>query len=352
MVKPTETNTALNTFGHPVECAAHYADVDREMVAQVIDWLNAQNEGVTDKNKRFSQSWLARLSRLDPSTINQVLRGKYPTSPRKQLKAMLDAIADHERKATAGASGMPYVTTGVYKLVRNTSERARSMNSFAVVAGFVGVGKTAAAKHYASEYGNTYLIEANPSMTASVLLNEIMAALKIGIHPRYGKSQTMDARFASIVEDLRNTATLLLIDEAETMSHKCLHQLRRIRDKANIGIVLLGTEKLDALIAPEHGEFDQIRSRVCMWPNVIKSINRKDADALAQAAFDAYAGGELGELSDDVLTALWGYCKGSARMLVENLIPSVRDFGLKKGEVLDASLVHDIAKQVLNLRGV
>ena len=125
------------------------------------------------------------------------------------------------------------------------------------------------------------------------------------------------------------------------------HILRRIRDKAGVGIVLAGTEKLHALIAPEHGEFDQIRSRVVFWLPVIKSIKREDADALAQAAFDMDG---IADVPDDVLDALWSYSKGSARMLVENLIPAVRDYGLKQGHALEAALVHDIAQQVLNLQ--
>ncbi|AXF86417.1 hypothetical protein DTO96_102171 [Ephemeroptericola cinctiostellae] len=129
------------------------------------------------------------------------------------------------------------------------------------------------------------------------------------------------------------------------MSHRCLHELRRIRDMAGVGIVLAGTEKLSALIMPEHGEFDQIRSRVCLWPKTITAISREDADALAQSSLD-----EQGELDKPVLDALWSYSKGSARMLMENLIPAIKDYGINKGEALDESLVHDIAKQVLNLR--
>jgi DNA transposition AAA+ family ATPase len=129
------------------------------------------------------------------------------------------------------------------------------------------------------------------------------------------------------------------------MSHKCLHILRRIRDVAGVGIVLVGTEKLGALISPTHGEFDQIRSRVTIWPPTVTEIKREDADALAQAALD-----EQGELSGEVLDALWSYSKGSARMLTENLIPSIKDFGLAKGNELNAALVAAIAKQTLNLK--
>lgn len=338
----------IGAFGQPIKCTDAYTDNDREMVAEIVDWFAAQNNGETDPKKLKTQAWLGRLSRINTSTVSQIIKGKYPSSPTKQLRAMLGAIEDFGRKQEAGST-MRYVHTGIYRSIASACQRASSVESFAVVSGYVGVGKTSAVKAYAALNDNVYIIEANPSMTASVLLDEIMGVLKIGVNERYGRSRTMDAKFMSIIFELRGSITTLIIDEAETMNRQCLHFLRRIRDKASVGIVLVGTERLHALIAPEHGEFDQIRSRVAIWLPIIKAISRSDSDALSQAAFDV---DEVGDVPEDVLDALWGYCKGSARMLLENLIPAVRDYGLRKGEVLDASLVHDIAKQVLNLRGV
>lgn len=339
-------NDNIGAFGQPVKCHESYKDIDREMIAQIVDWFALQNAGLTDPKQLKSGAWLARLSRMSSSTVSQVMSGKYPSSPTKFLRTMVSAIEDYDRKQEAG-TGMRYVQNSVYRAIHNACQRATTCESFAIVSGYVGVGKTAAVKAYAALNDNVHVIEANPSMTASVLLDEIMSALKIGVHESFGRNRTMDARFMSIVYELRGSITTLIIDEAETVSHQCLHILRRLRDKAGVGIVLAGTEKLHALIAPEHGEFDQIRSRVVFWLPVIKSIKREDSDALAQAAFDM---DDIADVPNDVLDALWGYSKGSARMLVENLIPAVRDYGLKQGHALEAELVHDIAQQVLNLQ--
>ena len=142
-----------------------------------------------------------------------------------------------------------------------------------------------------------------------------------------------------------HVVTAGFLQDAGTAQNDFAPLLHRIRDKANIGIVLAGTEKLTSLISPMHGEFDQIRSRVCLWPETIKTISRADADALAQSALD-----EQGELDAPVLDALWQYSKGSARMLMENLIPAVKDYGIGKGQAFGAELVHAIAQQVLNLK--
>lgn len=340
------TSENIGAYGQPVECHKAYKDIDRELLAQIIDWFAKANKDEVDAKKIKTQSWLGRLARINTSTVSQILSGKYPSSPSKQLKALLTAIEDYERQQKA-SSAMSYIRTGIYRSIASACQRATSVSSFAIVSGYVGVGKTSAVKEYARINEHTYVIEANPSMTVSVLLDEIMSALKIGIHERFGRSRTMDARFMSIVYELRGTISTLIIDEAETMNRQCLHFLRRIRDKASIGVVLVGTERLHSLIAPEHGEFDQIRSRVALWLPIIKQITRDDSDALAQAALNLE---DVGELSQEVLDALWKYGKGSARMLLENLIPAIRDYGLKQGRELDDELVHQIAAQVLNLK--
>ena len=51
-------------------------------------------------------------------------------------------------------------------------------------------------------------------------------------------------------------------------------------------------------------------------------------------------------LPDDMLAALWAYCDGSARVLNENLIPAIRDYGVGRAP-MSAELVHQIAEKVL-----
>ena len=96
----------LNVFGQPIEPLPHYTDVHREQIAEIVDWMAEKNRDVTDKKKLVTQTWLARAARLKPAAVNQVLRGKYASPPDAQLRAMLDAIADYERKAEFSGASM------------------------------------------------------------------------------------------------------------------------------------------------------------------------------------------------------------------------------------------------------
>lgn len=301
-----------------------YTPHDHELIDIIKAWLAENNK---------TRSWLSKISDIPGGTVSQILSGKYASSPSKQLGTMLSCINVEDERLKDGTAG--YIIGSVHRLMEVVYERTRKHRSFGVVTGYVGVGKTRTATEYSATTPLTLLVEASPSMTAGVLLGQLLDQLNAPA------PAGLDRMFREVLKALRGTNYLLIVDEAEKVSAAALEYLRRIRDLAQVGIVLQGTEKLAMLIKPQHGQFDQIRSRVHMWPKTIESINRDDADDMARAAL-----GEAGELDAEVLDALWAYCDGSARVLCENLVPAIRDYGIGKG-ALTAALVQKIAKAVL-----
>lgn len=90
-----------------------------------------------------------------------------------------------------------------------------------------------------------------------------------------------------------------------------------------------------------------------MWPATIESITRDDCEEMARAGLaDAPAAeGQPPELGEDVLAALWAYSGGSARVLMESLLPAIRDYGFGKAP-LTGKLVDAIASKVLFMKRV
>lgn len=306
---------------------AHYTTDDIARIERISGWM---------EQKQYTQAALARLARISASTLNQILKGVYATSPSKQLVSAESAMRHAEETS---ADAVAPVETSVYKLAFAACGMARRYRNFAVLPAFVGTGKTFAIKQYAKRHPNTHLIEATPTMTTQSLV-KLLARVVAG----YDGKGSIDDKFRAVVDALRNTDSLLIVDEAETLTPHQLHTLRRIRDLANIGIVLSGTEHLSGLIKPEHGQFDQIRSRTGFWPETVRQITQEDAAALIQSGFGTE------EVPDEVVQRLYGYCKGSARMLVEGLIAGVREF--RKGRPLDVKLVDAVAKQTLCLQSL
>ncbi len=320
----------------PHEWCPHYSEADRDAVRKVLGWLDQHGK---------TESWLSRLSRVNTGTLNQILKGKYPpkSGPGSFLAMMLEAIKLKDERGSK--HGVPFVETSLSKLARAACHRARLYRNFAVLAGYVGVGKTVALKNISASTPSTYLVEADPDMGPGALLQALVEATRAEVQTR-GKfsTGTTSEKFRALVRALDGTGALLIVDEAETMQPRALEYLRRIRDKAGVGVVLSGTERLTGLIQPEHGQFDQIRSRVGYWPATVTAITREDADAVTQAGFPDL------DLTQDVLDALWRYNDGSIRVLVEDLIPAIRDYGIGKGRPFNAALVKQIATEVLRLK--
>lgn len=304
----------------------HYTITDRKIAQQAITWIAERN---------YTQAALARLSRTNPSTLNQILKGKYATSPTKQLQAIESAMLNADEKT--GLAIAP-VETSVYRLAHRACDMARRYHNFAVLSAWVGTGKTFALKRYAAGHPNTYIVEATPTMTPQSLTKQL-ARMVVGLE----KGSIAD-KFDAVVSSLKGTDSLIIVDEAETLTHNQLETIRRIRDLAGVGIVLAGTEHLAGLIKPQHGQFGQIRSRTGFWPEVVQAITADDAAALTQSAFGAE------EVAEDVIARLYAYSKGSARMLVEGLIAGIKEF--RNDRALNVQLVDAVAKQALCLQSM
>lgn len=314
--QPEAQNAPKAPVGAPVNTwPEHFTSADIASVKAIRAWL-AENS--------YSQAALSRLARVSSGALNQLLRGNYAAAPGKLLAALLSAIKHADEQPGNGMANAP-VETSVSRLTEAACGMARRYRNFAVLTGYVGIGKTFALKQYAAANPNTIIIEANPCMTPQSLIKQL-ARRVAGVE----KGSIAD-KFDHIVATLKDTDSLIIIDEAETLTANQLHTIRRIRDTANIGVVLAGTEHLYGLIRPEHGQFDQIRSRAGFWPASVKGITANDAAALTQSAFGAE------DVPEDVISRLFAYCKGSARMLVEGLIAALKEF--RQGRPLDVKLV-------------
>ncbi|MDR3087365.1 MAG: AAA family ATPase [Azoarcus sp.] len=330
MLAIAEHQTAPETAPAPV-FTPHYSQEDIQDVEAIHAWL---------KRNGYTKTALARLARVSVPSLSQIMSGKYGAPPAKMLKAVRAAMAHAEEQAGTVSE---VVETSVFRLAHLACDMARRYRNFAVFTGFVGTGKTFAIKHYAATHPNTHIIEANPCMTPQSLI-KLLARIVAGVE----KGSIAD-KFDQIVANLKDTDSLIVIDEAETLTPNQLHTIRRIRDTANVGVVLAGTEHLSGLIRPAHGQFDQIRSRAGFWPETVKGITDADAAALVQSALGQSAFGSE-EVPDEVIARLFAYCKGSARMLVEGLIAGIREF--RGGRALDVKLVDAVAKQALCLQSL
>lgn len=149
-----------------------------------------------------------------------------------------------------------FVPTDTAQKILEVCSMAHTMNDINLVIGEAGLGKTMAIKHYAQTVENVVLIETEPTFSPKVLLIELCN--KLGVPP----SKSNHDNIANIIEKLNGSDRLIIIDEAELLSYKCLEVIRRIHDKSGVGVVLAGMPRLRTNLRGKRGEYKQLYSRI------------------------------------------------------------------------------------------
>lgn len=309
----------------------HYTAADMSMCQKIIDWLGDAGVSNTRAN-------LQRATGLSAGTVTQVLSGQYPSPPTPHLEAMW-SVVDRAEARNREPSSIPFTPTSVSAAVSAVIRRAHTDRDFGIFAGRVGIGKSMALRQYHAEQRQTsVLIEAFPGAGAAVVMR--LLATRIGAPQR---RRTIADITATVVETLRGRDTVLLIDEAETLTDQALLHLRRVSDAAGVGVVLVGTPNLTGLVYDPDGKFGQITSRIGFWPAICQSISSEDVKALV-SAFDPSL-----KINSDTLLALAESCQGSARAL-RNLLRNSSRHCRRAGKRLDADIVRQIDKQTMGGR--
>jgi DNA transposition AAA+ family ATPase len=144
-----------------------------------------------------------------------------------------------------------------------------------------GSGKTATCNEYKRQNRATVLITADLTRRSiSGVLG--MIAKKLGSTPR---PATNDVLLDTIIERLRDSGRLVIIDEAHLLRWENFEVIRNIHDVAGVGIVYVGQERLYDQMKGDNRRgylFDQIYGRITIKRDRFK-IEREDVKMLVEA---------------------------------------------------------------------
>lgn len=240
----------------------------------------------------LSQVKLAVMLGVSSATISQYLSGVYAGDTDTLDKKVRELIERAKDKAKDVKTDFVLTTTA--KKIMDVCAMAHSMNDINLVIGEAGLGKTVALKHYTSQTEGVVLIETAPTFSPKVLLVELCN--KIGVVP----SRNNHDNITAITEKLKGSERLIIIDEAELLSYKCLEIIRRIHDMAGVGVVLAGMPRLRANLRGKRGEYKQLYSRVGFACDIKDRLPDEDVLMLARAALGS------DEFGDKLLDASLG----------------------------------------------
>ncbi|ELL6061421.1 AAA family ATPase [Shigella sonnei] len=254
------------------------------------------------ERRGYSQAQVGRAIGRSGAVINQFLQGKY-TGDNADLELRIEGfIARELEKQKAKRITARFIETSTARRGLEVLSYAHQESEMCVIYGAAGVGKTMILREYAARNRDVLLIEADPGYTARTLLGELCRQL--GLKVRGNIHELIDA----CVRELRGSARLVMVDEAELLPYRALEVLRRLHDKSGVGVVLAGMPRLLINLKGRSGEFAQLYSRVALGLNLDDSFSRDDFNALAY--------GMMPEADDiEISNALYERSKGNPRRL-------------------------------------
>lgn len=284
-----------------------------------------------DRNK-ISITAVARGIGLSTATISQWLNHKY----RGDVKKVEDAVRkfltlQEERKARQETAlcDPGFIKTSVASKVFEVASICHVDSDIGVVCGDSGLGKTTAVKQFAAEHAGVILLEADLGYTARVLFLELHKVLGLdGV----GSLHTL---FDEAVSKLRGSGRLIIVDEAEHLPYRALEMLRRLYDRAGVGVVLVGMQRLLGNLRGLKGDFAQLYSRVGVKA-VLSVLRPTDVEEIVHATLPG---------SNGIWKAFHEATEGNARVL-NKLIKRSAHIAEINGTEITADVIK-AAKQTL-----
>ena len=207
---------------------------------------------------------LATKIGISQAALSQWFSGTYKgslTNLEKKAERWLATNRQRQQGNEQVVSVPNYVATATAGRVQSALAFAQATHGLAVVYGGAGMGKTRSAQEYAEQHSNAWLTTITPaSATLHAVLERI--ALAIGIKPSLTKGSAVVE--TEILERLKDSDGLLIVDEAQHLRIRMLDQIRSIHDASETGLVLLGGDTVYSQLTGGYrvAEFAQIFSRI------------------------------------------------------------------------------------------
>lgn len=193
------------------------------------------------------------------STLISYITYKWPSSQERLevLEARIRAWLDHRQHGTSDIEIDDTVLSA--QLIQHGLVEAHRAKKFTAIILPSGMGKTLIARHLANVQvgGGIRIVESYDGMTTRAFLAAICRELG---HPEKG---SVDVLIRRVVGSLAEQPMLLVVDEANFLSTQSLNQLVYIYNQVRIGIALIGTEELEAIV--RNSKLQRVHTRFKLW---------------------------------------------------------------------------------------
>lgn len=227
--------------------------------------------------RKHTQAAVARAIGISASALNQWLHGEYKGDVKGLEHALQGFLLRERERAKNKRSQLPFVMISTAAKVFEAARMCHLDGEIGVVVGAAGIGKTTAIKEYAAQNSDVILVEADLGYTARDLFSELHR--KCGFEG-LGKINRMKDE---VIDKLRDSGRLIIIDEAEHLPVRALDLLRRINDKAGVGILFCGLKRFMDNLRLKQADFAYLYTRVG-FKVVLERLQGKDVEIIVHNA--------------------------------------------------------------------
>ena len=221
-------------------------------------------------DNKITPKQAANFLDYDPSTINKLLHGVYP-SYAKPCGRISDFKEDLARKREIEAERSTIKThniveNSIARYINNALKYALSNNTITLITGESRMGKTAIAEKWKTEHnhGTSVYVVAPVRGGVSALLRRIAEAL--GHRKNHSVAMLEEKIYEGFDHD-----RILIVDEAHRLLPKdkrsdpsSLETLRDLHDATKCGLAFIATNRFDATLRKSSYMYEQILGRVGM----------------------------------------------------------------------------------------
>lgn len=221
-----------------------------------------------------TQSQVAKELDVSPSALSGFLSGTYKTP--HTIISRIEELAEISIQKKVAPKAPGYQETSISRVVTQAIRYSHLQGKISVVFGDAGVGKTAACKNYLRNNALAIGITVSPTYSSITGVNELITE-PLGIRAKVSRKQTRE-----IVEKLKDSGRVLIVDEAQQLTTRTIDHLRCISDESGAGICFIGNHKLNERInGTGTSDFAQLFSRRGMNPEVrVSDIKVEDVQTV------------------------------------------------------------------------
>lgn len=270
--------------------------------------LIAQLRHFMDQND-LSQRKVSAEVGISPSTLSPYIRGEYSGDNEGLDEKVRQYLEKNAIYTFGGRETSAFVETKISQAVMQACKEVQLMQTIGIVyTDLPGAGKSIAAREYARNGRQVYVINVGICSKPKALFSAILSALREGGE---SKGQILGL-IEEIVPRLRGKKALVILDEATYLEREGIAAIKHLWDAVEVGIVLMGNlalySRLQKNRATVYAEFwDRMRVR----KRIATQINRDDVLKILEIFHPRPSDAMVRFLTDD--------CAGASYRRIENV---------------------------------